>query len=206
MDLLHTLNKHRGAVLKGLLIAASLQYGKDVFDVYQIVSSLNQMDSEEPVDAEMEAKLIKAYDNPQSIDRDEFKRVVGELELFLNDDPSKCYGLFTGMDDPALPIFRELATAVTARRAVALQVAHPYIAKGVMMHSNVLTNGYDRAEKTRRFTFNMLYGSKKDVMTSCNQVRSLHGKVKGEIGENVGIFGPNSSYDANQRDAVIWVS
>jgi len=205
MDYLNILNKHRGVVLRAVMFAASLQYGKDVYDVYQIVSSLNQMDSESPVDSEMEAKLIKAYDEPKSIDREEFKRVLGELDQWFNDDPSKCYGLFTGLDDPALKLFRELASSVAIERAVSLQLAHPYIAKGVMMHSNVMVNGYDRAEKTLRFTYNMLYGSKKDVLSASNQVRSLHGKVKGEIGEQVGIFGPLSTYDANQRDAVIWV-
>lgn len=195
---------NRSNVLKAVAVMAALQYGKDVYEVYQVISETNQMDCSGPVDEEMERRLVEAYTNPKVVDKEEFKKVLSELDAMLPED--KNCGIFTGMDDPAVPVFRELGAGLGATRAVALQIAHPYIAKGIMMHSNVLTNNYDRAEKTRRYTLGMLYGSKKDVIAASNAVRHLHNKVKGEIGEDVGIFNANSPFDAAQQDAIIWVS
>lgn len=195
---------NKSTVLKAALLAAAIRYAKDVYDVYQIITESNRTDSEPVEDEETERKLVETYTNPKTVNKDEFWEVLRELEQNLPDE--KCCGLFAGIEDPAVPIFREVAAGLTAGRAVLLQIAHPYIAKGVRMHSNVLTNGYDRAEKTRRFTFGMLYGSKTDILSASKQVRYLHAKVRGEIGEDVGIFNVQSPYDANQRDAIIWVA
>jgi len=53
--------------------------------------------------------------------------------------------------------------------------------------------------------FGMIFGTDKDAIRSAKTVRSLHSKVHGVVGEDVGIFKKDSTYDAVHAHAMLWV-
>ena len=53
--------------------------------------------------------------------------------------------------------------------------------------------------------FGMIFGTTTEAFAASRTVRSLHDKVTGEIGEDIGAFKPASKFDAAQLSALIWV-
>lgn len=53
--------------------------------------------------------------------------------------------------------------------------------------------------------FALVYSEGDKVAKSALKVRKLHDKVKGSIGEDIGIFKKDSEFSANNLDAVFWV-
>jgi len=198
---LDAVREHRRSMLKLALAAAFAVYVADAKHVYTYIAhKYDYLDDDDDEDEDEDEDVAKLLDSDlRKISADDFKQSLAELDACLVPG----YGLFAGPDDPALKIFREAAVGFGGTRAVAMQLAHSFIAKGVLVHSNVFTDPFDRAEKTQRYTVGMLYGTKEEIVSSARAVRSLHGKVSGEMGPGSSAFPPETRFDAAAVHALV---
>jgi uncharacterized protein (DUF2236 family) len=206
LNLLRLSNNPIKVLKRFFLIFALIVYIKDCFEVYKVLTLFRTKYEEFPRhNGEEDLRILSEYEEHDKnlVSDAEFEEILNELDKELGESN---LGLFQDKNDPAIEVLGELAAGFNATRAVALQIAHPFIARGIILHSNVQTNPYDRAVKTQLYTLGMFWGTKKEIMKSARIVRSLHRKVKGEIGEETSIFTSTSPFDAAQRDAIRWVA
>ena len=203
-----------GALARGALSGGAayvgLEYVRAVADVYDKITQKHAQDdlAEATEDPVMDELVVREYagdcGSSEVVGKDEFDAALASLKADY--DASGGWGMFTGPNDPAINLFREAGVSGVGLRAVVLQVMHPFVAVGVLTHSNVLTNPLDRAEKTQRYVTAMLYGNWTEIERAARAVRGLHSKVKGSMDENVGVFSAASKFDAAERHAIRWVA
>jgi uncharacterized protein (DUF2236 family) len=183
---------------RAVLLAGSLVYTADVLHVHNFISTYYEDGA--LADAAADEQLVQEFleQGQRLVSHEQFSKCLGELKQELVPG----YGLFEGPEDPALKLFRELIVGFGGIRAVLLQIAHPYVAKAILMHSNVALDPYERAVKTQNFTFGMLYGSREEIIKASLAVRALHNPVKGALSDASGAFGSGASYNAAQAHAL----
>jgi len=105
-----------------------------------------------------------------------------------------------------MKLLRESIGVVIAPRAVMLQVAHPFVAMGIKMHSNIKRDTPRRFEKTYFHMFTMAFGTRKDAVKSARTLRKIHNRVTGTFPHPVGRLLPQgTSYSAAHVHAMLWV-
>lgn len=179
-----------------ILYVWDVAYAYNFITTYYLEDEENSPEDELLVDEFLDAELAK------NVDKAQFDQSLRDLSQELVPG----YGLFEGKDDPAMKIARELIVGFGGARAVMLQIAHPFVNKGIALHSNVWTSPYERAVKTQVYTLTMFYGSQEQIIRASKIVRSLHNTVNGKLGEDVGIFRKTTTYDATQAHAIHWVA
>jgi len=103
-------------------------------------------------------------------------------------------------------LLRESISFVGGGAAALLQSAHPFVAKGIFDHSEVLTNPLSRFERTFHYMFRIVFGDLRTILQSSRAIRRLHNRVFGSLGtSDPGAFAPGEAYSAHDREAVKWV-
>lgn len=102
-------------------------------------------------------------------------------------------------------INREAATFLGGGRAALLQTAHPWVAHGVDQHSDTKNDPIGRFQRTFTNVFSMVYGTLDQAMHKAHGVHNIHTKITGPVAEASGAFGADSSYQANEAHAMLWV-
>jgi uncharacterized protein (DUF2236 family) len=131
-----------------------------------------------------------------------------EHEACLQQVVAECQDPAAGIFGPSSMFWRVNSEAISflgAGRAVALQVAHPYVAYAVAEHSIALTDARKRFQGTFENIFAMAFGPLDEALACARGVYRGHCKVHGEIGEDVGRFRKGDRYHANDRGALRWV-
>lgn len=100
---------------------------------------------------------------------------------------------------------REASVFVSGGRAALLQLAHPFVASGVLQHSALGQSVQARFYRTFFYVFRILYGDAGQLRCAAEQVRKLHDSVQGTLGETVGPYHADDRYSAHDQGAVFWV-
>lgn len=119
--------------------------------------------------------------------------------------PDPRVGLF-GPDSIMWRISKYIAPGgLGAGRALLLQVAHPWVARGINEHSTVRQDPVERGRKTFKYITMMIYGSLPQAMLAAHDVRGIHSSIKGKMPYEAGVFAQGSEYRASEVNAMIWV-
>lgn len=90
-------------------------------------------------------------------------------------------------------------------RALLLQIAHPWVTRGVNQHSKTREDPLGRAKRTFTTVISIVYGSLEQAQKQARIVHNVHRKVQGMMAENAGAFAQGSSYQANEAHSMLWV-
>lgn len=100
---------------------------------------------------------------------------------------------------------RESALFLGAGRASLLQLAHPWVASALEDHSNIRTEPLVRFHRTFLVMFTMIFGTLDQALRASRYLYKLHTRIQGRLTEETPAFPRGSHYQANERNALIWV-
>ncbi len=89
--------------------------------------------------------------------------------------------------------------------AVLLQVAHPLVAVGVVEHSDYQHDLWRRLLGTLRALYLITYGTKEEADRAGRDVQTVHARVHGQTGAQLGVFPAGTTYSASDPDLMLWV-
>jgi uncharacterized protein (DUF2236 family) len=89
--------------------------------------------------------------------------------------------------------------------ATLLQVAHPLVAAGVVMHSAHRGDVWHRLERTMRALYLITFGTKADAERTAEAVQAVHARVHGRLDVQLGCFPPGARYSASDPELMLWV-
>ena len=102
-------------------------------------------------------------------------------------------------------VHREFAVALSGPRALLMQAAHPVAFEGFFAHSGALDEPYERLRRTAAVMDTVAFGSKADADRATRRVRSMHGKVRGELARPAGRFPAGTPFAADDPELLLWV-
>jgi uncharacterized protein (DUF2236 family) len=137
----------------------------------------------------------------QRIGREDLEASLSALRAEVRDSR---VGLF-GPDTVTWRVLREAALLLGAGRAALLQLAHPYVAKAIADHSLVRSDPLQRAQRTFRHVFRMVFGDLDQAVATGRAVHRVHEHIHGTLDEDAGPFRGGRRYDATEIEAQIWV-
>lgn len=126
------------------------------------------------------------------------------VENILKEAGSPEAGLF-GPESITWRINRHSALFAGSWRAALLQLAHPWVAQSLEDHSNMHKDPVSRFHRTFRVVFAMVFGSTDQVRQVSRALFHLHESIKGTMKTGSAPYASGQPYQANQKDAVIWV-
>lgn len=103
---------------------------------------------------------------------------------------------------------REAFLFTAGGRATLLQIAHPYVAQGVLNYSSLRKGSsgvMDRFNRTFLYVNSITFGTVSDARSASKMVRGLHEKVQGTFDDDVGPFISGTSYSSCHEGALLWV-
>lgn len=89
--------------------------------------------------------------------------------------------------------------------AVLLQVAHPLVAAGVVLHSDYRRDLWHRLARTLRALYLIAYGTRAEAERAGEAVQAVHAHVHGKTDVQLGRFPPGTSYSASDPELMLWV-
>jgi uncharacterized protein (DUF2236 family) len=89
--------------------------------------------------------------------------------------------------------------------AVLLQVAHPLVAAGVVEHSDYRHDLWKRLLGTLRALYLITYGNKGEADRAGQVVQTVHARVQGHTGRQLGVFPAGTPYSAADPELMLWV-
>ncbi|MCG8313060.1 MAG: DUF2236 domain-containing protein, partial [Pseudomonadales bacterium] len=98
-----------------------------------------------------------------------------------------------------------LAGAHGSGRALMLQIAHPWVTRGIDQHSETRADPLGRAARTFTAVLSIVYGSLDQAIREAVIVRDVHSKIVGNLEQASGVFTKGSEYRANEANAMLWV-
>ena len=145
-------------------------------------------------------------DMPAGVDRAvsvaDLERLLGEVKRSAAGGAA---GLF-GPDSVSWKINREAGLFLAAGRATLLQLAHPWVAAAIAEHSRTLHDPIGRFHQTFRVMFTMSFGSVEQAIAVARHLHTRHQGIHGALPQAVGAFAAGSRYEANEVNALLWVS
>lgn len=126
------------------------------------------------------------------------------LQAALRAAPGDPAGLF----GPTSPIWRVNGEAVIflgAARALLLQLAHPWVAEGIVRHSRALADPVGRFHRTFGLVYPMLFGTVGQAFGAARRLHRRHAVVTGTLPQAAGRWPAGSPYRADDRAAMAWV-
>jgi uncharacterized protein (DUF2236 family) len=118
--------------------------------------------------------------------------------------PSPQAGLF-GPGSASWSVDREAILFLSAGRALLMQLAHPWVAQGVLDHSRSLEDPFGRFHRTFSAMFSFVFGSLGQAFGAARRLHRRHEAIRGALSEGAGPFPPGSFYCANHLPALRWV-
>ena len=126
------------------------------------------------------------------------------LQRAAEQAPSPQAGLF-GPDSASWRIDREAILFLAAGRALLMQLAHPWVAQGVLDHSLTLDDPFSRFHRTFSAMFSFVFGSVGQALGAARRLHRRHEAICGTLPEAAGLFPAGSIYRANDLPALRWV-
>ena len=102
-------------------------------------------------------------------------------------------------------VHREFAVALSGPRALLMQAAHPVSFEGFFAHTGALDEPYERLRRTAEVMNTVAFGTRRDADRATRRVRSMHGKVRGELERPAGRFPAGTPFAADDPDLLLWV-
>ena len=102
-------------------------------------------------------------------------------------------------------VHREFAVALSGPRALLMQAAHPVAFEGFFAHSGALDEPYERLRRTAEVMNTIGFGSRDDADRATRRVRSMHGKIRGELERPAGRFPAGTPFAADDPELLLWV-
>jgi uncharacterized protein (DUF2236 family) len=102
-------------------------------------------------------------------------------------------------------VHRERVLALSGPRALLMQAAHPLAVHGLLAHSSALDEPYERLARTAETMDTIAFGSRADADRVTRRVRTMHKRVRGHLGEAVGIYPAGTPYRADDPQLLLWV-
>ena len=133
--------------------------------------------------------------------RADFEQGVAEVEREVADPRSG----ICGPDSVSWRVGRESALFVGAGAASLLQLAHPYVAQALAEHSRTQADPMMRFQRTFFHVYRVSFGDLGHAVTSSRQIFSIHERVHGVLGEELGRFPKGHAYEALDPEALYWV-
>ena len=99
---------------------------------------------------------------------------------------------------------REMVSLLAGGRALLMQIAHPKVAAGVAEHSHFKEDPLGRLHRTMNTMWSIVFDDAAAARASLERVRSVHGKVRGAVGQDEASF-TGARYDALDPDLLFWV-
>jgi uncharacterized protein (DUF2236 family) len=89
--------------------------------------------------------------------------------------------------------------------ATLMQVAHPLVAAGVVLHSNYREDLWRRLGRTLRALCLITYGTREEADRAAEAVQAVHARVHGRIDVQLGCFPPGTRYSAADHELMLGV-
>jgi len=102
-------------------------------------------------------------------------------------------------------VHREFAVALSGPRALLMQAAHPVAFECFFAHSGALDEPYERLRRTAEVMNTIGFGSRADADRATRRVRSMHGKIRGELERPAGRFPAGTPFAADDPELLLWV-
>lgn len=99
----------------------------------------------------------------------------------------------------------ESVLLVAGGRALLLQAAHPLVAAGIAAHSGYRGDPWRRLARTMQAVYGIVFGTAADAERIGAAVRRAHGRVRGELAEDVGPYRAGTPYMADDPALLLWV-
>jgi uncharacterized protein (DUF2236 family) len=107
--------------------------------------------------------------------------------------PAPAAGLF-GPDSARWRIDREAILFLAAGRALLMQIAHPWVAHGVIDHSTSLDDPLGRFHRTFSAMFSFVFGTVDQAADAARRLHRRHERITGVLAEDAGPFPAGSPY------------
>jgi len=85
-----------------------------------------------------------------------------------------------------------------AGRALLLQLAHPWVSKAILDHSQALADPVGRFHRTFNPVFTIVFGALDQALTAARRLHRRHAGIQGRLPQN-------SQYWASEPSALYWV-
>jgi uncharacterized protein (DUF2236 family) len=131
-----------------------------------------------------------------------------DLERHLDLVRARAVGAREGVFGPASVTWRvdrEAAVFLGAGRALALQLAHPWVAAAIADQSSVFADPLGRFHRTFQVMFTMVFGTRDQALAVARRLYQRHTAVVGVLPTAAGPFAAGSNYYANDVAALRWV-
>lgn len=136
------------------------------------------------------------------VTRDMFE---SQLELAISKAKDPRIGLF-GPDSMMWKLSRHaMFGAHGSGRALLLQIAHPWVTRGVDEHSKTRSDPLGRAKRTFTTVLSIVYGDLEQATKYARAVHNVHNRIQGTMDSSAGAFGEGTPYMANEANALLWV-
>jgi uncharacterized protein (DUF2236 family) len=102
-------------------------------------------------------------------------------------------------------VHREQVVALSGRRALLMQAAHPVAFAGFFMSTGALEDPYGRLRRTAKVLDTIVYGSRVAADRATARVRSVHSRFRGRLPECVGSFAAGTPWAADDPRLMLWI-
>ena len=110
-------------------------------------------------------------------------------------------------DDDAIirRVYREQVMALAGPRALLMQAAHPVAWAGFFEQTASKDEPYERLQRTAQIVDLVTFGPRAEAERATRRVRSMHGKVRGELLEPAGRYPAGTPYAADDPELLLWI-
>ena len=102
-------------------------------------------------------------------------------------------------------VHREYVVALSGPRALLMQATHPVAFEGFFAHTGALDDPYGRLGRTAEVMDTIAFGPRAEAERATRIVRSMHGRVSGELMKPAGRFGVGTPYRADDPVLLLWI-
>ena len=129
---------------------------------------------------------------------------IGEMTTVVSISSRRRDGYF-GSRSMIRRVMGERAVALSGSRSLLMQAAHPLAVAGLLAHSDSLEDPYERLARTAQVIDAITFGSRADADRMTRRVRAMHRRVRGRLGDAVGIFPAGTPYRADDPELLMWI-
>lgn len=102
-------------------------------------------------------------------------------------------------------IHREAVLGLGLGQTIFMQLAHPWVAQGVLDHSTFRQDPLDRLAATVAAAELITFGSRRQAEETTSHIRSIHTRINGSLSRDIGRWRQGTYYSAEDPDALLWV-